>query len=192
MSTATLEKPKTHAPHAETETYGLLAEFHDVDGLLHAARSVREAGFTKWESYTPFPVHGLDKAMGAKATILPFIVLGAGLTGMAIGIALQYWTNGVNYPYLISGKPYFSYPAYVPVAYELTILLSAFGAVFGMFGLNKLPQFYHSLFNSHRFKRVTQDRFFICIETADPKYHADRTAALLHELGAKHVEAVEK
>ena len=169
---------------------GLVAEFEDVDAILAAANSVREAGYKKWECYTPFPVHGLDKAMGAKPTILPWIVLACGTTGATLGLLLQWWTNTIDYPYIISGKPFFSLPANIPIIFELTILLSAFGAVFGMLGLNAAGQFYHPLFKLSRFARVTDDRFFLAIESTDGSYDPQGTRSLLESLGATAVEEV--
>src|SRR5207253_8199302 len=109
---------------------GLLAEFEDVDGVLNAAQHVRDAGYTRWDVHTPFPVHGMDQAMGIKPTILPWMVLIAGVSGMSLGILLQWYANDLEYPYLISGKPFMSFPAFVPVIFELTILCSALMAVF--------------------------------------------------------------
>jgi hypothetical protein len=181
--------------------YGTLAEFKDIPTLLRAAEKVRDAGFTKWESYSPFPVHGIDEAMGMKPTRLPFISLVGGMTGCLIGFVLVYVTNAVSpdglestfrgYDYLISGKPIFSLPANIPPIFELTILLSAFGAFFGMIALNKLPQFYHPVFKSERFARASQDRFFIGIEAADPKFDRNAVAALLKNSGATAVEEMQ-
>jgi hypothetical protein len=170
--------------------YGLLIEFDSVDALIHAAARVRDAGYTKWDVYTPFPVHGLDQAMGIPRTRLPLIVFAAGLSGALGGLLLQWWTNAVDYPFVISGKPLFSLPANIPIIFELTILLAAFGAFFGMLALNGLPALYHSLFRSRRFTRVTTDRFFICIEAADPKYDPRQTRSLLASLGGE-VEELE-
>ncbi len=159
--------------------FALLAEFPNPAVLYTACESVRDEGFTRWDSHTPFPVHGLDRAMGLKASKLPWIVLAMGMAGMAIGVSLQYWVSAVEYPHIISGKPLFSLPAFVPVIFELTILLSSFGAVFGMFHLNRLPTYYNPLFNSERFERVTDDAFFIAIEVADLHYDKATTEALM-------------
>ena len=118
--------------------YGILAEFRTPAELYHACERVRDAGFTRWDAHTPFPVHGLDKAMGLKRSPLPWIVLGLGLTGASLGFALQWWVHGVAYPLVISGKPYFSWPAFIPVTFEVGVLFAALGAVFGMFGLNQI------------------------------------------------------
>ncbi len=171
--------------------FGLLAEYETAADLYHACERVRDAGFGAWDAYSPFPVHGLEKAMGLRASLVPWIVLVMGFTGAALGFSLQYWSSVIEYPLIISAKPYNSYPAFVPVTFELGILLGSFGAVFGMFGLNRLPQLYHSLFKSKRFEKVTDDKFFIAIEARDPRYETEKTRALLLETGATAVEEVE-
>ena len=172
--------------------WGLLAEFETPQAIYHACEKVRDAGYTAWDAHTPFPVHGLDKAMGLKPSVLPWITLAAGLTGLSGALLLQWWVSVIEYPLVISGKPLFSLPAFAPIMFELTVLLSAFGTVFGMLALNRLPMLYHPLFTSERFERVTDDRFFISIESSDSKFDAETTAAFLRELGADHVELVEE
>ena len=167
------------------DTYGYLVEFDNVDDLLAGAEAVRDAGYRRWDAHTPFVVHGLDRAMGIKPTILPILVFFGGLTGTAGGILLQWWTNAVDYPFIISGKPLFSLPANIPVAFETTILVAAITTLVGMLALNKLPQLYHPLFRSGRFKRATDDRFFISIEAADPQFDAERTRSLLEGLDGR-------
>ena len=167
------------------ETYGLLVEFDNVDDLIEGAETVRDAGYTKWDAHTPFVVHGLDRAMGIKPTFLPFLVLVGGFVGLAGGIGLQWWTNAVDYPFLISGKPLFSLPANIPVAFETTILIAAITALVGMLGLNRLPQLYHPLFTSNRFRKATDDRFFISIEASDPIFDAETTRELLEGLDGR-------
>jgi hypothetical protein len=171
--------------------YGLLAEFATPTDLYHACERVRDAGFKRWDAHTPFPVHGLDKAMGLKRSPLPWIVLVAGLTGAALGFALQWWVHAVEYPLVISGKPFFAWPAMIPITFELGVLFAAFGAVFGMLGLNRLPMHHHPLFQSKLFERVTDDSFFISIESWDPQFDAKATGKLLESAGAKRVELVE-
>ena len=171
--------------------FGLVAEYETPAQIFEACEKIRDKGYVKWDSYTPFPVHGLDRAMGLKPSVLPWIVFAAGMTGALCGITLQWWSSSIEYPIIIAAKPMFSYQANVPVTFECGILFAAFGAVFGMFGLNKLPQFYHSLFNVERFSRVTDDRFFIAIEAKDPKYDAAATRELLESTGAVSVEEVE-
>jgi hypothetical protein len=175
---------------AEIKTYGLMTEFSDVKTLMHAAEKCRDAGFTRWDAHTPFPVHGLDKAMGIRGTRLPFIVLGGGLTGLGLATLMQWWMNAVDYPFLISGKPLFGLPANIPIMFELTVLLSAFAAFFGMWTLNGLPKLYHPLFKSRSFRRATQDRFFIVVEATDPKFQSEKTREFLGQLGGSGVEEI--
>ena len=200
---------------APTEHLGLLVEFQTASQLMAAAEKVRDAGFSDWDCHTPYPVHGLDKAMGIKPTILPWLAFGGGLTGCMVGFLLQTYTNGPElpfslyqsgnmliseiiapfvpsgYPFVTSGKPIISTPANIPVMFELTILLSAFGAFFGMLGLNRLPRFHHPVFTSENFRRATSDRFFISIEATDPVYHQERAKAFCESLGGASVEELE-
>lgn len=171
--------------------WGALGQFKSPADLYHACEKVRDAGFTRWDAHTPFPVHGLDKAMGLPQSRLPWIVLGAGLTGASLAFWMQTWMSAIDYPLIISGKPYWSWQAFIPVTFEVGILFAAFGAVFGMLALNKLPMLWHPLFRSRPFDRVTDDAFFISIESTDPKFDARQTLELLQELGATHVELVE-
>lgn len=176
---------------ARPELYGYLVEFDNPGHLLDAAEIVRDAGFTRWDCHTPFPVHGLDDAMGVRGTRLPWLVLGGGLTGLALALLLQWWMNAVDYPFMISGKPFFGLPAATPIAFELTVLLSALTTFFGMWALNGLPRHHHPLFNSARFARATADRFFISLEASDPEFHPERTRTFAESLGGLAVEAVE-
>ncbi len=173
------------------DLYGLLAEFDTVDKLMHAARAVRDAGYRRWDTYSPFPVHGIEGAMGLRDTRLPWLVLAGGLAGCGGGLLMQWWMNAKNYPFVIAGKPLFSLPANIPVAFELTILLASISAVAGIFILNDLPRYYHPTFRSERFRRVTTDRFFVCVEAADPKFDVAGTEKLLRSLGATQVERLE-
>jgi len=176
---------------AQGGLYGLLVEFESPSALMAAVERCRDEGFKHWDVHSPFPVHGMDDAMGIRGTRLPFIILGAGLTGLGLAVLMQWWMNAVDYPFHISGKPLFGLPANVPIIFELTVLLSAFGAFFGMWGLNGMPRLYHPLFHSRRFRRATQDRFFIVIEARDPHFEAGRTRAFLEGLaGHTAVEAV--
>jgi hypothetical protein len=170
--------------------FGVLAEFGSVTDLFHACEKVRDAGYTRWDAHTPFPVHGLDRAMGLKRSPMPFIVLAGGLLGAVGGFALQWWVHTIEYPLTISGKPYFTWPAWIPITFELGILFGSFGAVFGMLALNQLPMHWHPLFSSRTFERVTNDGFFISIESWDPKFDAMRTGTFLEGIGAKRVEVV--
>jgi hypothetical protein len=183
----------------DPEHYGVMAEFRDVDSLLHAAEVVHKSGYVKWDTYSPFPVHGMDRVMDVKATCLPWIVLICGITGMIGGLFLVWYTNVSTlpvpdwlrgYPYIVSGKPFFSLPANIPVIFETTVLLSGFGTVIGMFWLNRLPRHHHPLLASERFRRATSDGFFIAIEAQDPLFDAKQTSQMLESLGATHVELV--
>lgn len=170
---------KIAAPAGPPPLHGLLAEYESPWDLVAASKKVRDAGFTRWDTYTPFPVHGIEKAMGIKMTILPWIVFGAALTGLATAIWLQWWTNAVDYPWLISGKPFWSVPANVPIMFELTILFSALTTLGAMLVLNGLPLPSHPLDLKERFARATDDRFFLLIEASDPRFDSKDTRALL-------------
>lgn len=182
--------------------YGVMAEFETPAQIMDAAKKVRAAGYRFWDCHVPFPVHGLDKAMGIKRTILPILVFGAGLTGTTVGFCLQAFTNAASfsvwalvwvtgYPFLISGKPLMSVPAWIPIIFELTILLAALSTVGLMLLMNGLPRLSHPLLSNNRFRRATDDRFFIVIESRDPKFLRSKTEAFMKTLGAKHIEAVE-
>jgi hypothetical protein len=170
--------------------YGVLAEFDTPGAVLHAAERVRDAGFRQWDVHTPFPVHGLERAMGLKASPVGWFVLVLGLGGAAAGMALQAWVATTAYPLTISGKPLFSWQAFVPIMFECGVLGGALGAVVGFLHLSRLPRHHHALFNSARFERATDDAFFVSIEAGDPKFDREATARLLAEAGARHVELV--
>ncbi|MEI8194885.1 MAG: DUF3341 domain-containing protein [Phycisphaerae bacterium] len=187
---------------AEPRTWGLLAEYDDPQALLRAAATVRDAGITRWDCCTPFPVHGLDRAMGMKKTILPWLVLGAGLTGLTVAAVMQWYVNSPHtasaatgwfsgYPLVFSGKPYWSLPANIPVMFEVTVLLSSLTAFFGVWALSGLPRLHHPLFTSRRFRRVTDDKFFLVIEAQDPQFDRERTLALLKETQPSLVEELQ-
>ncbi len=169
-------------PAAQPKLVSVLAEFAGPRELMHAAEKIRDSGFTKWDCFTPFPVHGIDDAMGTKRTKLPFIVLCAAICGGTTAIAMQWFCNAYDYPFMISGKPFFSLPSSMPVVFELSVLFSAFATLFGMLGLNGLPQLYNALFKVDNFRRVTDDKFFLGIETTDPKFNVDQTKTLLNSL----------
>jgi mono/diheme cytochrome c family protein len=171
-------------------THGMLAEYETPAALISAAEKVRNAGFRDWDTFAPFPIHGIDPAMGIRATILPWIILGGGLTGLVTAILLQWWTNAYDYPFIISGKPFWSIPANVPVMFELTVLFSAFAAFFGMLGLNKLPHPSHPLDYVKRFGRSTTDRFYVFVQASDPVFDEKETRSLLEGTGAVAVEEV--
>jgi hypothetical protein len=181
----------TSATNASAKLVGLLAEFPTVTAVTEAARRVRAAGYARWDVHTPFPVHGIDPVIGIRPTRLPWIVLCAGLFGLVGGITLQWYVNAHDYQFLISGKPFWSLPANIPVAFETTVLCSALTAVFGMLLLNRLPSHYHPLLKIDRFRRATSDRFFIVIDATDQRFSADSAAKLFLDAGATAVERVE-
>ncbi len=185
-----LEKAGDADQEAPQELHGLLAEFETPEALLEACTKVRDAGYKKWDALTPFPVHGIDEAMGIRMTILPWLSLGAGITGLMIAFALQIFTNGIDYKFLISGKPFISVPANIPVAFELTVLLAAFTTFFGMMILNFLPELFHPLFRAKRFPRMTADRFGIYIESKDPLFNRQQAELMFSRLGASALEPV--
>ena len=174
------------------ETYGLLAQFESPKDLYHACEKVRDAGYTRWDAHSPFPVHGLDKAMGLGRSRLPYVTLIFGLTGAISGFALQLWANGIAYPLIVSGKPVLNWQPYMPVTFELGVLFAAISTVVGMFAFNQLPMLFHPLFGSRAFERVTDDGFFISIESWDPKFNATETERLLTSVGATQVELVRR
>lgn len=170
---------------------GVLAEYENPDALLAAAAGVRDAGYSKWDAHSPFPIHGLSKAMGLKASKLQYVTIAAAATGAAAGISMQYWMNSIDYKYMLGGKPLFSVPAYIPVTFELTILFGALGVFAGLLAFTGLPKFYHAVFASRRFRRASSDGFFISVESGDPKFDAENTAALLASLGGANIEKLE-
>lgn len=175
----------------ERQVYGLLAEFSNPHTLLHAAEAMREKGYRYYDTHSPFPIHGMDRAMGLGNSKVGFFSLGGGLTGLAVGYLLQWWTSAVDYPINISGKPFFAVEPSVPIMFELTILFAAFGAVAGMFALNGLPRPYNPLFYSERFTRATDDGFFLHVAASDDKFDEEDTAKTLREIGALNVELVQ-
>jgi len=180
--------PTTTPAATEKPEAALLAEFDGPEALKAAAAEVRRRGFTRWDVHSPFPIHGIQRAMGIRPTRLPWLVLGAGIAGAAAAVLMQWWTNALDYPIIVSGKPLFSLPANVPIIFEVIVLLSALAAFGGALALCRLPQFSHPLFASRRFRRVTTDGFFISIDPADPKYDEPATRQLLDWLGATAVE----
>jgi hypothetical protein len=175
----------------KTSIHGLVADFDSPDKLMDAIRAARKAGYTKMEAYTPFPIHGIDDAMGAKPSILGYLVLCGSAVGLTIAVLLQWWTGAVDYPLVIAGKPFFALEPSVPIIFELTVLLSAFVAVFGMIGLNGLPRLYHAIFNYSGHKGITDDRFVLVIEAADREFDATATRDFLAAQGADKLELIE-
>lgn len=170
--------------------YGLMAEFETADDLFAAARRANAEGYTKMDAYSPFPIEGLAEEVGFHHTRLPLVILICGITGALTGFGMQSYSFLVDYPMNVQGRPLFSWPAFVPITFELMILFSAFGAVFGMILMNGLPLPYHPAFNAPRFDRASQDAFFLCIEADDPKYDSDQTRSFLEGLKPMAVSEV--
>lgn len=175
---------------ADANVWGALAEFHTPASLLSASRGLRDAGYRHWDAHSPFPVHGLERAMGLKRSLVPVFVLVLGLGGAAVGMLLQWWVSAVEYPLVVSGKPFFSWPAFVPIMFECGVLGGALGALFGFLALARLPQHHHPLFDSAAFERASDDRFFLSVEARDELFDRQATLKLLSELGASRVELV--
>jgi hypothetical protein len=172
--------------------YGLAATFNSAKDLYNAAGKIREEGFTSWECYTPFPIHGLDAQMGVGRSKVPCFTLAGGITGFITGMLIVWYMNAYDYPLIVGGKPYFS-PIYpFPVFYELTILFAAFGTLFGMFFLNRLPQHNHPVFEHPHFGRTGDDKFVIVIEVEDPKFDDDETEDFLKNVGGKSVTMIKE
>jgi hypothetical protein len=175
---------------SDTDLYGVLAEFRNPGELVRAAERVHEAGYRRFDTYSPFPIHGMDKAMGLGNSKVGLFCLIGGLMGLATGYLLQWWTGAVDYPLNISGKPAFAIEPSIPVIFELTILFAALGAVLGMFALNGLPRPYNPLFYSERFAAASDDAFFLHVASSDRYFDLDRTTEMLRTLGAVFVEPI--
>jgi len=174
-----------------SQPYGLIATFDRADEVYHAAEKVRDAGYRHWDCITPFPMHGLDKAMGVRRSIVPRISLAGGITGFCTGMALIWWTGAWDYPLVVGGKPFFSPMFAFPISYELTILFTAFATLGGMFFLNGLPMHYHPVLKYDQIKRGMDDTFFIVIEARDPRYNVANTRALLEKAGGRNIQEIE-
>lgn len=170
--------------------HGLMAEFDDPQSLVTATTRAREAGYRRMDAYSPFPIEELHEALGSHHTRLPLIVLIGGLCGGIGGYLLQYWVSVIAYPVNVGGKPMHSWPAFIPVTFECTILAAALSCVLGMLALNGLPAPYHPVFNVPRFALASRNRFFLCIESRDPKFDLDKTRHFLETLGPREVSTV--
>ena len=165
----------------------LLAEFDTAGKVLHAAEKLRDAGYTQFDTHSPFPIHGMDAAMGLSDSKLGLLVFPVAMAGTATAFTMMWWMNGIDYPLVIGGKPPFSLPSMVPIMFELTVLFSAFATVFGMLHLNRLPRHHHPVFNSERFTGATDDKFFLSVEADDPKFDAPAVRRLLEGHAAVEV-----
>ena len=168
----------------------LLAEFKNPAQLLEAAKKLRDAGYTKFDCHSPFPIHGMDQAMGMRRSPLGWIVGVVAFFALTAGFTLEWWTSAIDYPLVISGKPFFSYQAYGPVAFAVMVLSSAFVALLGMMALNKLPMFYHKIFESNKIAKISDDGFVVSISADDPKYDQKMTQSFVQEIGGQKLEVV--
>ena len=174
----------------KNKVHGILARFESPGALLQAAEKIKDAGYEKFDCHSPFVIHGMDQAMGLKRSPLGYIVAVGGFFGFSGGLLLQWWVASEAYALVISGKPFFSLPAFIIVAFELTILFSAFATFFGMLRLNGLPKLFNPLFNSDNFGKFSDDGFFVSVESADPKFDAKATKSFLDSIGSKQTEVV--
>ena len=175
----------------KSSLHGVMAEFEDPESLVAAAHQAREAGYTKMDAYTPFPIEELNEALGLTKSFIPLVVLIGGLTGLAAGYGLQYWISVINYPLMVGGRPFHSWPSFIPVSYELMILFASFAAVISLIVFNGLPMPYHPVFNVERFSMASNDRFFLCIEAEDPNFDREKTTKFLEQTRSSRVSDVE-
>jgi len=173
-----------------SDIYGLIAEFETPADLLAATHEARAAGYQRMDAYSPFPIEGLAEALGFHRTRLPLVILVGGILGCLGGFAMQYWCAAVDYPVNVGGRPLDSWPMFIPITFELTILCASLAAVVGLLALNRLPMPYHPLFHVGRFALATRDRFFLCIESTDPKFERQTVWQFLNSLKPKVIEEV--
>jgi hypothetical protein len=170
--------------------FGLGAEFSSARALLEAAKKIHSLGFRKWDVYSPFPIHGMDHAMGFKRSRVSLFSLIGGCTGLSVAFILIYYTSAINYPLIVQGKPYFALEPSLPIFFELTILLTAFGTVLGLLLLTLLPRLHHPVFNWDRFQRATDDGFFLVLESTDPRFDTISSRQLLQGIGGLHITEI--
>jgi hypothetical protein len=185
-----IEQIKDQLGLGADKVYAVMGEFTDPHELVHAGRKIREMGYTKIDALSPFPVHGIDDAIGVPSSKLGWIVICIGLSGSATALLLQWWAGTINYPLVIGGKPLFDFSFSIPITFELTILFSAFASVIGMFALNGLPRLYHPSANYRQAHRATDDRFILLVEADDPIFNPQLTSEHLKSVGADTVEVV--
>ena len=185
-------KPSRFVTESGASIYGMLAQFETPADVYHAAEAMRDKGYKHWDVHAPFPIHGIEDAMGQKRTLLPFLIGGGAITGVTGAVAMQYFMNAIDYQFVVQGKNYWDWEAYVPITFELGVLLSAFAAITGMLALNGLPRFHHPLFQSERFLDSTNHKYFISIEARDPAFEPADSLAALKDAGATHIEVIEE
>ncbi len=184
--------PARFVTESGDEVHGVMAEFDTPAAVYHAAEKVRDAGYKKWDVHTPFPIHGMEDAMGVRPTVLPLMVAAGAFTGVGLAYLMQWWMTSVDFPIVVQGKPYDGWQPFVPITFELGVLFSAFTTLIGMLALNGLPRWNHPLFKKDRFLKVSDDRFVICIEATDPQFEPRRTRDLLEKAGGRHIDLVEE
>lgn len=172
--------------------HGIIARYESADALLSAARQARQRGYRRMDAFSPMPVHGLSEALDAEDFRLPWLVFLCGVAGAALGYGLQYFVSVVDYPLNVGGRPFHSWPSFIPVTFETTVLLAAFGAVFGMFAMNGLPRPHHPVFGAPGFDRASSDGFFLCVEATDPKFDREEVKRFFADTGALDVAEVDE
>ncbi len=181
-----------YTTEAGVPVHGIIAEYATAADLYRAAEMVRDAGYVRWDVYTPFPIHGLEEAMGVRRTRLPILIAVIGLTGAGLGFLMQYWMTAVDYVQVVQGKDPTAWEAYIPITFEMGILSAAFTAILGMLAFNKLPMWNNPLLRKDRFLRCSDDRLMICIEAADDRFDQEKTRHLLEAAGGTNVDLVEE
>jgi len=186
------KSPKVYKTETGQKVYGIVAEFPNPAVLSHAAETVRDGGYSKWDVYSPFPVHGMDEAMGVKHTKLPLLVAVCALGMAGLGYLFQWYISQEVYPLTVQGKPPGAWQAFIPIIFEFGVIGTAFSALIGMLAFNTLPRYYHPLLKKERFLRASDDRFFICIEAGDPKFDPNGLRSLFQNAGATYIDLVEE
>jgi Alternative complex III, ActD subunit len=181
---------KAMAAQTQNRLYGMIAQFGTPAALMEAVKKARAEGFTKMDAYSPFPIHGLSEELGFRKTRLTALILAGGCTGAILGFSMLWSSAAYFYPINVAGRPYFSWEAFIPITFECGILFAALSAVMGMLGLNGLPQPYHPLFNSEAFAHASRDKFFLCVESTDPKFDEQQTRQFLESLNPEEIDEV--